>query len=195
LCLKAQLRLGLFEEGASPPQGVSTREDRELRRNGANGRPSVQIRENKAKSATSSLRCIRPARSQPADPLAETPFRVAFFLGYPELLDAKKVNAVRSQLGFVARESKVNAVRSKLVKTRPDDVRIAIRAALVPKVDSGWKASVLHANLSWRHYWALLRVKRRDARDDYAAAVVLEPLKSSWSFHRSPARLPEQDDR
>lgn len=101
----------------------------------------------------------------------------AFFLGYPELLDAKKVNAVRSQLGFVARGSKVNAVRSKSAKTRPDDVPIALRAALVPKAGSGWKPGMLHANLSWSHYRALIRVKRRDARDFYE----IEAIKNGWS--------------
>jgi hypothetical protein len=123
-----------------------------------------QIRENAVNSAASTLRCVRPAQSQPADPLAETPLRGGEMeqalwglrgsqLALPRLvmkwaaeLPARSVlprlpRAARCQeserraFKLGVRHPRVESERgaSKIIETRPDDVPIALRAALVPK--------------------------------------------------------------
>ncbi len=103
----------------------------------------------------------------------------SFFVGYPELVDAEKANAVRSKLGAANVPNKTNAVRSKSRKAAAN-TRVgptaALQGLLVPPGEE-WRPGMLHPNLSWLHYRVLLRVKRRDARDFYE----IEAIKNGWS--------------
>jgi predicted nuclease of restriction endonuclease-like (RecB) superfamily len=110
----------------------------------------------------------------------------AFYLGYPQLMDAQKGYAVRS---FLEPDAKGHAVRSlsepNISETPP---RKSNAARSISPTDAGtlirhapsgesWSPGLLHPNLSWTHYRTLVRVDHLDARAFYE----IEAIKNNWS--------------
>lgn len=79
-------------------------------------------------------------------------YRRGFYLAYPDLLHDT----------------------SSPIDQAIKPIHHALRDELEPAPD--WKPGMLHPSLSWTHYRALLKVDRRDARDEHA----VNPGTQAW---------------
>jgi predicted nuclease of restriction endonuclease-like (RecB) superfamily len=89
-----------------------------------------------------------------------------FYLAYPDLLAEQEIlHAVRGELAEI---EKLHAVRGKSEEVP----RKSCNRYVAP-----WQPGTLSPNLSWTHYRALLKVKRREIRNFYET----EAAKNKWS--------------
>jgi predicted nuclease of restriction endonuclease-like (RecB) superfamily len=99
-----------------------------------------------------------------------------FYLQYPELIDGESIHhAVRGEFMRIAEQGHISdaSLRESVRKPTSTQKRHAARG----ESDDSWKPGTLSPNLSWTHYRALLKVKRREARDFYE----IEAAKNKWS--------------
>lgn len=103
-----------------------------------------------------------------------------FYLAYPEFLSLPIGHAVRDQLaapidlkiGHATRDRSSDREILHASRRKSDAKQHPVRG----KSDDAWKPGTLSLDLSWTHYRALLKVKRREVRDFYE----IETLKNNW---------------
>jgi len=98
-----------------------------------------------------------------------------FYQMYPAMLGTKQIRYTLRSESTAASTSNVNlhAVRGESMpvdEATINEIGHALRS-------QSWKPGLLHPNLSWSHYRALLRVEKQDARAFYE----IEAIQNNWS--------------
>ncbi|MFA6091387.1 MAG: PDDEXK nuclease domain-containing protein [Elusimicrobiota bacterium] len=99
-----------------------------------------------------------------------------FYLAYADFIDSAKGYAVRSLLR--TGEQAIVPAKFHALRGESSDAGLTSSPSLPYDVGAGsWKPGLLHPNLSWTHYRALLKVDELNKRAFYE----IEAIKNNWS--------------